>query len=165
MAVTVQAIFSEEVKLQFREFVKKNIDERYLYFSPDPRGAHIQGDMSSKLHLTLYYGLPKTALHNEDLPLIIEDHFLEEIELGDLNFLDGYQNLYKIFSIDVKDDNGKLKELCEKISYFAWEDTYTARFKPRITIAYVTNDFELPKNTAGIPKKIEIETIEITEKY
>ncbi len=164
MAVVVQATFDDELKKIFGDWVKSNIPSKFLYYSPEPRGKHIQGDITHDLHLTLYFGLPKTALHNEDLPKVIEEHIINSITLGDFELIDGYQSLYKIFTINVLDEDNRLKSLCEKISYFAWEDKYSKRFKPHLTLAYVTNEFVIPESENNLPKLVNIKNIEITEK-
>lgn len=164
MATFVQAVFSEETRNTFKQILEQIAKPEDLYHSPDPKGAHIQGDMTDKLHMTIYYGLPREAKFNDDLRVAIKENYVDDLKLGEFYFIPGFQDLYKVLCIRVKDEDGKLKDFCEAVSYFAWEDRYTERFDPHLTLAYVTNEYELPANLPNIPEEIEVDNIIVSER-
>lgn len=162
MAAFVQATFNNKTKQIFSKLISEITDTADLYYSDSPEAQHIQGDMTPKLHLTIYYGLPLESVDNTELLSLINHNKFNTIKLGNLFFIPGYQNLYKVLCIEVTDEDSRLYDLSKKISKFALEEKYLARFKPHLTLAYVQNDFVVPNTIPVYPDKIEVESLVIS---
>jgi 2'-5' RNA ligase len=155
--VFVELKFSQDTVKIFDKFLKEIIPENMLYYSPV--AEHIRGNMSKTLHCTIFFGLNEQAIANVELKKILNENQIKLIELGELSYINGYENLYKVLIINILDRDGKLNSLHNKIEDFALrEDTdfKVREFKPHLTLAYVQNEFELPSNLPELPKKVNI---------
>ena len=159
----VELQFNDENKKLIDVFVKSIVPEDMLYYSPE--AEHIRGNMSKALHCTLYFGLHPSVVDNDELKEIIEKLKTRELELGALFYFNGYENLYKVLSIEVLDQDQELEILNSEIEEFAQMNRRYKRkrvFQPHLTLAYVKNEYELPENIPNKPTKIEFERIAIS---
>jgi 2'-5' RNA ligase len=150
----VEIRFSREIKEQFTKIVNDLIPAELLYNSPFV--SHIKGNMGKTLHCTLFFGLDTRLLNDPELLEILSEFNVEQLELGDLFFLNGYQNLYRILCIEVLDKDNKLQNISDKIQNFARTNGKRYEFRPHLTLAYVTNDFHLPGELPEFPKTIAV---------
>lgn len=146
----VELKFNKETIELLDNFLKKIIPEDMLYYSPVVE--HIRGNMSKTLHCTIFFGLNEDAVTNTELKDILNNK-VNEIYLGELSYINGYENLYKVLVVNVSDSDKELITLHNKIEDFALKenpDFNTREFKPHLTLAYVKNEYELPKD-ASLP--------------
>lgn len=147
---------SDTVKI-FDNLLKEISPENMLYYSPV--AEHIRGNMSKTLHCTIFFGLNEKSVSNIELRKMLNENHIEKIELGDLSYINGYENLYKILVINIQDRDGKLNSLHNKIEDFALiedPDFRVREFKPHLTLAYVQNGFILPNNLPKLPETIDV---------
>ncbi len=145
----VELKFSREIIEMFDNFLKKIIPEDMLYYSPVVE--HIRGNMSKTLHCTIFFGLNEDAVKNTELKDILNNNKIDKIQLGELSYINGYENLYKVLVANVLDQDKELITLHNKIEDFALKessDFKTREFKPHLTLAYVKNEYELPKDVS-----------------
>ncbi|MEP7103257.1 MAG: hypothetical protein ABI721_00935 [Candidatus Dojkabacteria bacterium] len=156
----VELKFTSDSIRQLSAIVENIVKEDQLYFSDVvPR---IQGDVTDKAHLTLFYGLTDAALNNPELKTFVDSLEIESLELGELNLLEGYQGMYKVLYIELRDDTNYLKGISEKIIQFgADEDLAKREFKPHITLAYVSNNFKIPTDYRLPETNLGIESVEV----
>lgn len=159
----VELKFNEETIDSFDKFLKNIIPEEMLYSSPV--AEHIRGNMSKTLHCTVFFGLSENTKNNIELKEIIKQNALNEIKLGELSYINGYENLYKVLVIEVLDKDGKLNKLFNSIEDFALKedpDFRVREFKPHLTLAYVQNNYKLPNDLPSLPNQIDVSEIKIS---
>lgn len=139
----VEILFSEKTKQFFSNLVSDIVPEKNLYHSPVM--PHIKGDVTSLLHLTVFFGLDIKTVDNPKFIKLIEDTQFSQVQISKLILFNGYQNLYKILGVEIVDAEGKLLSLSKNLENFVEkEKRKNIEFKPHLTLAYVTNDFQLP---------------------
>lgn len=156
----VEITFNNEVEDYFKKLVNQLVPEKFLYSSDVV--SHIRGNMANSLHLTLFFGLENYQIDNPEINKIINSTTFKEIKLGKLFFFEGYENLYRVLCVEVLDEDKKLFNLSKKFESFA-PDREPKEFKPHLTLAYVTNDYEIPVNLPKIKVSIPVEKLQITK--
>lgn len=157
----VEIIFSAQDKQYFKNLVNKLVKKDSLYDSPV--AEHIRGDMTDTLHCTLFFGLQPEAIHDSELLSLLQNSGLSKISLGDFFFFEGYENLYKVLCLEVKDEDHKLLEVSKKIEGFVkGKEVKEKEFKPHLTLAYVNKDYKLPDNIQKNKKELDIEGIKVS---
>lgn len=154
----VEIVFPKNVKEIFSKLVAEIVPKNMLYSSDEV--SHIKGDMTKTLHCTILFGLDRFQINNPELIDLVEKNKILEVELGNLFFFEGYQNMYKILCIEVLDANKTLDKFAKKLEQFS---TKTPReFRPHLTLAYVSNDYKIPKQIPSIPEKVNALDTRIT---
>lgn len=157
----VEISFSDEVKDYFHNYINQIIPSTSLYYSPV--AEHIRGNMASTLHCTLYFGLTVEEMKNSRIINLLTNANIKELKLGDLHFLEGYQNLYKVLILDIVDTDDILLNLAKEISKHAEDKRFIEReFKPHLTLAYTDLDYTLPKQLSKLNKLIPIDQIRMS---
>ncbi len=159
----VEIQFGQDSKDLLDNFIKSIIPDEMLYYSPVVE--HIRGNMSKTLHCTVFFGLNPTAIDNNDLKIILEKTTLNSLDLGELFYFDGYENLYKILTVKILDTEGELGKLYNKIKEFMLKQNPSFKirdFQPHLTLAYVKNEFELPEELPELPESISIGKIRVS---
>jgi 2'-5' RNA ligase len=131
-------------------------NEKDFYYSDIV--SSINGDVSYKAHITLFYGFTKEVDEK-----VIEKHIqslrIKKIKLGKSFLLPGWKNSYQILCIEILDCNQELKTISDSFKKFDYvEKVLYPDFKPHITLAFVNSDFII-KHTFQIPKIISIKEI------
>lgn len=158
----VEITFSEKSKEHFSKLVDNIVPTELLYKSPVVE--YIDGKVTDKLHLTLFYGLDSSASDNQELKDLISSFDVTELRLGKPFFFSGFQNLYKVFCIEVLDSDLQLKKLSEQIKQFAPVENQRYVFKPHITLAYVQNEFTLPDQQLEFDEVLKVDGVRIASK-
>ncbi len=159
----VELKFNQETIDLFDKFLKNIIPEEMLCSSPI--AEHIRGNMSKTLHCTIFFGLSENDNDNKELKEILKQNAINQIELGELSYINGYENLYKVLVVEVLGKDGKLNELYNSIEDFALKedsDFKVREFKPHLTLAYVQSGYELPKDLPNLPKQIGVSESKIS---
>lgn len=158
----VELNFDQESKDYFSSIVKEMVHEDELYFSDEVE--RIRGDVTGKLHLTLFYGLDAEEVNNPELKKFVDEINLKDLNLkfGYFRLFRGYQDMYKVLNIEVLDEDKKLLEIYNGLKLFKADEEYVQReFKPHLTLAYVQPDYRFPYKFPRIDKEIIPENIEI----
>lgn len=158
----VEITLPEESKEYFSDFVDKTVPKEMFYKSPVVE--FIDGKVTDKLHLTLFYGLDPSASDNQELKDLLSTLDVKELKLGKPFFFSGFQNLYKVFCIEVLDQDLELKKLSDQIKQFAPVENQRYVFKPHITLAYVQNEFTLPDQPLEFEEVLKVDGIRIASK-
>jgi len=157
----VEIIFSNKDNQYFKNLVNTIVDKDIFYDSPV--AEHIRGDMTDTLHCTLFFGLQPSSVNDPELLSLISNSEFNTLDLGDFFFFEGYENLYRVLCLEVKDTDNKLFELSKKIeSCVKGGEVKEKEFRPHITLTYVNKDFKLPDNTENTKKQIDIEKIRVS---
>ncbi len=157
----VEIVFSAQDKQYFKKLVNKLVKKESLYDSPV--AEHIRGDMTDTLHCTLFFGLQPESIHDTELLSVLRNSGLEKINLGDFFFFEGYENLYRVLCLEVKDEDHQLLELSKKIEGFVkGREVKEKEFKPHLTLAYVNKEYKLPENIEENKKELDIESIKVS---
>lgn len=156
----VEVIFYKNASRLFKKIVKDVVSKDQFYYSEVV--SRIRGDVTDKIHFTLFYGLDETVLKNKELRELIKNIEIKELKLKKLVLFDGYQDLYKVLCVEIDDEDKSLLSLSKKMLNFEHDKELGKRdFKPHITLAYVQPDYVLPegyqikKNTISV-KKIQL---------
>lgn len=158
----VEVTFSEKAKEHFSNLVDKIVPQEQLYKSPVVE--FIDGKVTDKLHLTLFYGLDANSSDNQELKDLLGSFEVQELRLGKPFFFSGFQNLYKVFCIEVLDQDLKLKTLSDQIKKLAPIENQRYVFKPHITLAYVQNEFVLPDQPLEFEEVLKVDGVRIASK-
>lgn len=137
----VELTLPEVTKEYLKSILGQIVNEDQFYASPVI--PHINGDVTSRAHLTFFYGLEPEQVENQELKELLGSWTSREIHLGDFMIMNGYQGLYRILSIKVLDDDRSLNAFVNKIRKFSNRPN-SYEFKPHITLAYVSADYSLP---------------------
>ncbi len=158
----VELRFTQKTIDTFDKFLNSIISKEQFYYSPVVE--HIRGNMSKTLHCTVFFGLNVDHRLDAKLIEVLSQNTVEDLELGKLSYIDGYENLYKVLIVEVLDSNGKLHELLSSIEEYVLNDDPNFKireFRPHLTLAYVANDFVLPDNLPELPRRIDVSKVRI----
>ena len=153
----IEIVFKKKDVLIFQRLTKSLCKKNDLYFSDIIKS--IKGDVSSKLHLTIFYGLVHEKLDKVRLDKHIKQIKIPTLKLGNLFLMSGYKNLYQVLSVEVLDENNKLKEIAKSFKKFPFEESVQLGFKPHLTLAYLKPNFK-PGEVPSLPKEISVKKIQ-----
>lgn len=156
----VSASFSERDINSFQRVVKETCKQNDFYYSDVV--DYIKGDVSADLHLTVFYGLINETIDKPKIKKHIERIGLRSLILGELIFVEGHDNLYKILAVSVLDNNCELETIFNSFRQFDFEKSVQLGFKPHLTLAYLKPNFVL-KSTHILPKILRVKQISYFE--
>lgn len=143
--------------LPIEKAIKSICKEEDFYYSDVI--DYIKGDVSSQMHLTIFYGFIDSKIDKKKLKEHIKKINLKNLKLGKLFLMQGYQNQYKILCLEVLNENNKLKKIHDSFKALPHEITVQHdTFKPHLTLAYLKPNFTL-NQFPPFPMKIEIKKI------
>lgn len=150
-------------KDQDKEFLSKKINsivpQDKFYYSDV--AEHIRGNICHALHCTIFFGINSQTDNLSELDEFIESQDLGAIQIGGLFFINGYQDLYKVLCLEVKDEDNKLKNIHDAIGKQIKRPD-PREFKPHLTLAYLTNDVIISQKDLVFPDFLNIDKIQIT---
>lgn len=158
----IEITFDQKTKDYFSKIVHQLVPKNNFYHSPNPKYPHIQGNVTQKLHCTLFFGIDPSTIKDKKLLAIIDTSDFSEITLGGLVILNGWQNEYKIICIEVLDEDGRFTKFAKEIEGFVNNKNITYKVKPHISLAYVQFDYELPKQPLKMNKKIKSHEVKVS---
>lgn len=151
----VELVFYKNARKHFKKMVKDVVSKNQFYYSDVV--SRIQGDVTDKIHFTLFYGLDESVMNNKELKKLIKNTKIKELKLKKLVLFDGYQGLYKVLCVEIEDEDKSLSSLSKNMLNFEHDEELGKReFKPHITLAYVQPDYVLPE-----AYKMEKDTIRV----
>lgn len=143
--------------LTFMSLVRNICDQTDFYYSEVI--DYIKGDVSARMHLTLFYGFIDEKIDKKKLKEHIKKINLKNLKLGKLFLTQGYQNQYKVLCLEVLDENNNLKKIHDSFKAFPYESTVQhGTFKPHLTLAYLRPNFTL-NQYPSFPTKIKVKKI------
>ncbi len=154
----VDVVFSEEIKQEISRWVKSLKKEDFYTTMID--GQVEGGDVSEKLHLTLFYGFDESLVEKDKIIEHINSIKLESVEVDKVGFfpLDKYN--CKILFLKIKDNNNLLKKIHNDLGLFPNVLKYQeSEYVPHITIAYVKKDFNMDAISYNGPKILDVKSI------
>ncbi len=126
---------------------------------------YIQGDVSSKLHMTFFYGLIDEKIDKNEMNAFISNLSLPEVlVLRGLTVRKEYSGFCQILWVDVLDSTGELRKISESFKRFPFEESVQLGFIPHLTLAYVKDDYKLPETTLVYPREIKVKGIKYFKK-
>jgi 2'-5' RNA ligase len=126
---------------------------------------YVRGDVSSKLHMTIFYGLVDEKIDKTEMNAFISNLIMPEVlVLGGLTVRKEYNGFCQILWVDVLDSNGMLRKISESFKRFPFEESVQLGFIPHFTLAYIRNGYQLPDEIPDYSKEIKIERIKYFEK-
>jgi 2'-5' RNA ligase len=157
----VEFIFFENVRKHLKKIVKDVVKKEQFYYSDVV--SRIRGDVTDKIHFTLFYGLNEAVLNDKELKKAIENMDVNELKLRRLVLFDGYQGMYKVLAVEVDDRDKKLLSLSKEMLNFDHDEEHGRReFKPHITIAYVQADYVIPKKYSIKDMSIRVKKVQLS---
>lgn len=155
----VEITFNQDEVNSFKELVNSVCKPEDFYTSDTI--SRINGDVTSKLHLTLYYGLIDQQINEKEIKNHVSQIDITTVKLGKPFLKVGFKGLYKILMIEVLDEDNKLKEAHESLKQFAHVETSPV-FMPHITLAYVQPEYEIGDITE-YPTELTVSRIRYSE--
>ncbi len=154
------SFYHKDIKI-FKDITKKLCTPEDLYYSDIT--SSVCGDVSSKLHYTLFYGL-SDSVNKLEIWKYVKNIQLSELKLGKLFLMPGRQNQYQVLCIEVLDPDNSLKQLSNSFKQFIYvEKVQYPNFTPHITLAYVNLDYTL-KTIPELPTSLKIKEIKFIKK-
>jgi len=151
----IEATFSRKDLLTFASLVTDLCTRDDFYYSNVV--DYIRGDVSSKLHITIFYGLINEDIHTYALRKDVRNITLKTLKLGKLFLVPGYKKMYKILCLEVLDKDNRLKHIHEHFkSYKFNQSVQHKKFMPHLTLAYVKPSFELKQHIRLFQKTIRV---------
>lgn len=152
----IEAIIKAEDAAKFTKLVNEVCKTEDFYHSEIiPR---INGDVTSKLHLTFLYGIVDEKIDRAEVDAKLASLDIKTLKLGKLFLKNGYKGEYQILMVEVIDEDGSLASTAKSFNTFDQNPFNRYEFRPNITLAYVQPSFLL-KGAFDYPKEIEIEEI------
>ncbi|MCL4366938.1 hypothetical protein M1563_02105 [Patescibacteria group bacterium] len=158
----IEITFSPKTKKYFSELVKKLVPENELYYSKDEGYSYISGDVTGNLHSTLFFGIEPATINDKKLLSIIDHSDFKEVALGDLVLFNGWQNQYKILCVELLDKDGRFAEFAKKVSEFVNDKNIIYESRPHISLAYVKQDYLIPKILFKMESKLKSDKVQIS---
>ncbi len=154
------SFYNKDIKI-FKDITKSLCNSDDLYYSDIT--SNIYGDVSSKLHFTLFYGISSDT-NRQEIGKYIKSIQLSELQLGKLFLIPGWQKQYQVLCIEVLNPDNKLKQIHDSFKRFVYvEKVQYPNFTPHITLAFVNLDYTL-KSTPEFPKSLKIKEIKFIKK-
>lgn len=157
----VSASFPERDVDLFQGVVRETCKEGDFYRSDVIE--YINGDVSSDLHLTIFYGLINDKVNRLDLEKHIQGIELKKLNLGKLILMQRHKDLYQILAVEVLDKDKSLEAIANSFTRFPYEESVQLGFMPHLTLAYVRPEFKLVISP-DFPKEIVVKGIRYFEK-
>jgi len=155
----IEVKIDEVSKIFFDKLVKK-ICQDTDYYKSDVID-YIDGNVTHKLHLTLFYGCSPKGIKLKLLKAYVKNLSIKRLVVGDIFLLDGYENRYKILGVKIIDEGG-LKKISEEVASFGYDESVIHKqFIPHLTLAYVKPDFVLPKSRRINKKFVGVESVSL----
>lgn len=158
----VAATFAGKDIEPFQKLTESVCSESDLYH-PDTVD-YVNGNVSTDLHLTVFYGLVDAKIDREELQAQIDKIQLEKLRLGELFLRQTPDNSYQILWIVVKDDNRQLQAVSDSFKRFDHDDSVQLEFMPHLTLAYVKPEYRLENSMPDYPREIKVEEVKYFEK-
>ncbi len=153
----VVAVIEKDTASKFTELVNQVCKPSDFYKSDTvPR---INGNVTDKLHLTFVFGLLDDHINRDSMKTRLDSLDVKTIKLGRLFVKTGFQGMYKVLMVEVIDEDGSLASIAKSFNVFDQDPFRRYEFKPRITLAYVQPDYQLPEGNFDYPKDLPIEEI------
>ena len=156
----IEITFDDETKSKFKDLVNELVEESDLYYSTVKK--RISGVVTDNLHFTLFWGIDPSLMNSKELIDLVDSIDLKELAVGNLFLMPGFQNLYKILCIEIKDDDKNLFNISERFKSFSLQNLQTREFKPHLTLAYVNPDYEIPKKEINTNFSVNVKEVRIS---
>jgi len=157
----VATAFSGKSIEPFQQLTKRLCGEKDFYAS-DTVG-YVNGDVSSGLHMTLFYGLIDENIDKDKFNDYIKGIQLPTLELGKLVLRQEYNKFCQILWVQVLDQHHVLERISEGFKQFEYEKSVQLGFVPHLTLAYVKNEYTLEDIIPEYPHEIEVEELKYFE--
>jgi 2'-5' RNA ligase len=155
----VEITFNDEEVKSFKELVNTVCKPEDFYRSDTI--ARINGDVTDKLHLTIFYGLIDQQINENEIKKHIATFDIKSIKLAKPFLKTGFKSLYKVLMIEVLDEENILLDSHNSLKQFAHMETQQV-FLPHITLAYVQPEYEIGDVT-GYPTELTVKRIRYSE--
>ncbi len=156
----IEAVIKAEDAAKFTKLVSEVCKEEDFYRSEIiPR---INGDVTSKLHLTFLYGIVDEKIDRAEVDAKLSALDIKTLKLGKLFLKNGYKGEYQTLMVEVIDDEGKLATTAKSFNTFDQNPFNRYEFRPNITLAYVQSTFKL-EGEFDYPKEVAIEQIKYSK--
>lgn len=150
----ISIIFNDETKKRFKKLTNAicTLDDYYYSDVVD----YIKGDVTDKLHLTLFYGFidEKVDKNKIEKEVLNVKKYLTYVNATNIALKYGYKNLYKILFVEIEKSK-ELKHANEIFKKFPYDKSVQLEFKPHLALAYVKPDFDL-KGAFELDDKLDI---------
>ncbi|MHB1769709.1 MAG: 2'-5' RNA ligase family protein [Minisyncoccota bacterium] len=115
------------------------------------------GNVTDKLHLTLFYGLDENALDQDDLNDFITGQNISSVNVVGVSMFPIKEYDCSALYLKVADESGELKSARERLEKFPHLSKYQKfDFKPHITLAYVAKDFDISSLSDDFPRNLSV---------
>jgi 2'-5' RNA ligase len=159
----VEIKFPRAFNKKLKNILRNLVDSDKFYYSDAV--DYIQGDVTDKIHLTVFFGLRDVELKNKKLKTFLKNLKVENILFDKFLIIDGYKGLYKVLSLSIDNESkSKLQEIHDEIMKYNFDpEMIHDEFKPHVTLAYVIKDFEIPKNAESININVKPNSFKLSE--
>lgn len=150
--------FTAETNQEVAELARNLTSEDLVTATID--GKTEGGNVTDKLHFTLFYGLNDEMLDKDELSGFLDKIKLKEIEINGFGLFPIKEYDCNALYLKVKDVDNELKKIHEKFEKFPHFSEYQKfEYTPHITIAYVKKDFNLEAFTQNLPEILCIDKV------
>lgn len=118
------------------------------------------GNVTEKLHLTIFYGFDEDNLDQSNLVALITKLDIPTVNIVGIGMFPAKEFDCNVLYFSVSDESGKLQSAFERLKGFPhFANHQNINFKPHITIAYVTKDFNPNLLSNEYPRQLKVKQI------
>lgn len=118
------------------------------------------GNVTEKLHLTLFYGLDEDRMDQVALTNLIKQLNILSVDVVDIGMFPAKEFDCSVLHFCVADGSGELQLAFEQFKELPHFDNHqNLNFRPHITIAYVTKNFNSTILSNEYPKKLKVKQV------
>jgi len=151
--------FNQLSKGKIQDVAKKIPKEDFIFATSD--GKLKGGDVTDKLHLTLYYGIDANAVDKKELDKLISAFDIKSLKINEISAFELKNFNCKILHLSIDDTDKQLAAAHNQFNELAHFKDVQQNFISHVTLAYVKDSFDVDefRKTVTLPKNLEVERI------
>lgn len=160
----IDAIFDEKTKKEIESWSMIVRDEDLYTISNENKKDG--GNITDKLHLTLFYGFDENLLNMDEVLKFIDNIKLDIVKINGLGTFPVTGHNCKILFLKVDDDEDIIKNIHEELKKFPYFSEYQKlKFIPHIAIAFIRNDLNTNALVYSNPSTLSVKKISYHSKF
>lgn len=156
----VAAFLESTTTTQLTRWAEKSLVKSKLFVRQQPGEKQEGGIVTTKAHVTLFFGLNEKIINHQQLTDYLNNLQLKPITVKSWGLFATPEPRCQILHLLLDDEDGVLTRIHETLAQFPHYPQLKQRFTPHLTVAYVTSDYNLSELPPPPIEKIKFDRIE-----